>query len=430
MSTFQGRTYGVRGTRRRNAGRVHDADLLRAAEDILVQARDLSARWNALGLQTRTAKNYRDALAWVLQEGQKLRTWAMTSTEPADLGHIYVPSGMARVMRAELRKAARWIGQQEVIQAGDTLRENPRPFEHTAVAWESDVIPGPYTHDYMVWVEQDVDVDADSYRVVTVSRQRDAVLPGRWYYQDASGEYPGRRIAIAAAKERVADLQRKHRRPNFDVARDQLEGRWAPRRENPGGGKWYVYVDGHHEQTAFFDPEMTKEEVVRALVDEGYDEKTLKVRQSYRDRITDPRRNPSRRANPALAILNPLPAHLEEFARTQRLTADERREFNEAIARYCEFHDVEADDVSIEPWGEVEGDGTRFLVGLGKAEDVSYSVNTKGKFTGSNKKGIPFRHKIEARDTVLASTPDGEMTIILNKPGAAKRMVVRDWLRG
>lgn len=138
----------------------------------------------------------------------------------------------------------------------------------------------------------------------------------------------------------------------------------------------------------------------------------------------------ARRPNPMLAILNPLPAHLEAFAKRQRLTADERREFNEAIARYCEFHDVEPKDVRIEAWGEVEGEGTRFLVGLGKAEDVSYSVNTKGRFRGSNKKGTPFRHVIESDSTVLAATPDGEMTIILNKPGAKKRMVVRDWLRG
>lgn len=143
------------------------------------------------------------------------------------------------------------------------------------------------------------------------------------------------------------------------------------------------------------------------------------------------KRSASRRPNPPmLAILNPLPAHLERFAKAQRLTADERAEFHQAIARYCEFHDVEPADVSLEPWGEVEGEGTRFLVGLGKAEDVSYSANTKGRFRGSNKQGTPFRHVIEAEGTMLATTPDGEMSIIINKPGAKKKLVVRDWMRG
>jgi len=133
---------------------------------------------------------------------------------------------------------------------------------------------------------------------------------------------------------------------------------------------------------------------------------------------------------PMLAILNPLPAHLEKFAREQRLTPAERKEFNQAIARYCEFHDVEADAIRLDPWGETDAPGTRFLVGLGKAEDVSYSVNGKGKFRDSNKKGTPYRHAIEAPEAMLATTPDGEMTIIINKPGARKRMVVRDWMRG
>ena len=62
------------------------------------------------------------------------------------------------------------------------------------------------------------------------------------------------------------------------------------------------------------------------------------------------RKGRSRRSNPAIAILNPLPAHLERFARDQKLNAAEREEFNQAIARYCEFHGVEAEEITIEPW--------------------------------------------------------------------------------
>ena len=138
----------------------------------------------------------------------------------------------------------------------------------------------------------------------------------------------------------------------------------------------------------------------------------------------------ARRKNPAIAILNPLPAHLEKFARDQQLSPAERKEFNQAIARYCEFHGVEAEEITIEPWGEVEGEGTRFLVGLGKAEDVSYSANHDARFKKSNKRGVPFRHEIKAPGTMLATTPDGELTLIINKPGAKKRLVVSDWMRG
>ena len=137
-----------------------------------------------------------------------------------------------------------------------------------------------------------------------------------------------------------------------------------------------------------------------------------------------------RRANPALAVLNPLPAHLEKFARDQKFTSAEHEEFMQAVGKYCEFHGADAEDITIEPWGEIDGDQARFLVGLGKAEDVSYSANHKARFLGSNKRGTPFRHEIEAPDTMLATTPDGEMTVIINKPGAKKRVVVRNWMEG
>ena len=152
--------------------------------------------------------------------------------------------------------------------------------------------------------------------------------------------------------------------------------------------------------------------------------------QGVRGRCKQGKSSPARRTNPAIAILNPLPAHLAEFARDQQLNAAEMAEFNQAIAKYCEFHGVGADDITIEPWGEVEGEGTRFLVGLGKAEDVSYSANHDARFKKSNKRGVPFRHKIKAPGTMLATTPDGELTLIINKPGADKRLTVSDWMRG
>lgn len=137
----------------------------------------------------------------------------------------------------------------------------------------------------------------------------------------------------------------------------------------------------------------------------------------------------ARRPNPSLVILNPLPQHLKDFARKQRLTADERAEFNQAIARYCEFHDVGAEEIRLERLDDVDGEGTRFLVGMGDTEDVSYSANDKRAFKASNKRGTPFRHEFPSKP-IMATTPDGSMIVVVNKPGAAQRFAVSDWIRG
>lgn len=142
------------------------------------------------------------------------------------------------------------------------------------------------------------------------------------------------------------------------------------------------------------------------------------------------RANPcGRRSNPGLAILNPLPDHLQAFARDQQLTPAELEEFNQAIARYCEFHGVEPEAITLEQIGETDGEGVKFLVGMGATEDVSYSANHKNAYQKSNKRGTPFRHEFPSKPH-MATTPDGEMIVIVNRPGSGKRFAVSDWIRG
>jgi len=139
--------------------------------------------------------------------------------------------------------------------------------------------------------------------------------------------------------------------------------------------------------------------------------------------------HPSRRANPGLAILNPLPDHLAQFARDQQLTPAELEEFNQAIARYCEFHGVGPEAITLEQIGETDGEGVKFLVGMGATEDVSYSANHKNAYQKSNKRGTPFRHEFPSKPH-MATTPDGGMIVIVNRPGKGKRFSVSDWIRG
>lgn len=142
-----------------------------------------------------------------------------------------------------------------------------------------------------------------------------------------------------------------------------------------------------------------------------------------------PLRRFRRRKNPGLAILNPLPHHLQTFAEEQQLRGPELEEFNQAIAKYCEFHGVSPEAITIEQIGDSEGGRARFLVGMGATEDVSYSANHKGAYRNSNKRGVPFRHEFPSKPH-MATTPDGEMIVIVNRSGNGKRFSVSDWIRG
>lgn len=137
---------------------------------------------------------------------------------------------------------------------------------------------------------------------------------------------------------------------------------------------------------------------------------------------------------PGLAILNPLPAHLEQFARDQQLNPAEREEFNKAIAKYVEFHGVSPDEITIEevaddvvPEPLRDGESRHFLVGMGATEDVSYSANQKAEYLGSNKRGIPFRHETTSKPH-MATDADGSAVFIINRDDARKRMSISDWM--
>lgn len=137
------------------------------------------------------------------------------------------------------------------------------------------------------------------------------------------------------------------------------------------------------------------------------------------------RPHPLRRTNPLLAVVNPLPRRLQTFA--DRLSPHERQEFLAAVAKYREFHGG-ALPHSVTRVGQTPGVTRRFLVGMGATEDVSYSVNAKGKYRGSNKRGVPFRHEFPSRPH-MATTPRGDMIFIFNRATGPK-FGVHDWVRG
>lgn len=136
-----------------------------------------------------------------------------------------------------------------------------------------------------------------------------------------------------------------------------------------------------------------------------------------------------RRANPSLAILNPLPPRLTRYAAT--LTAEERQEFLACLARYHRIHGNY--DVQMKTVGTVPGaKGKRFLVGIGSTEDVSYSANRPGEYRGSQKRGVPFRHEFPSKPH-MATNASGNMIMILNRKGSGKRFTIAakdEWIRG
>lgn len=154
---------------------------------------------------------------------------------------------------------------------------------------------------------------------------------------------------------------------------------------------------------------------------------------AVRKKPTVKRQRARRRKNPGIAILNPLPEHLEQFARDRQLTPSEREEFNKAIAKYCEFHGVEPEDITIteiDPDGVpavlTDSDQRRFLVGMGATEDFSYSANHKHEYQSSNKRGTPFRHETPSKPH-MATDADGRAVFIINRDDARKRLEIRDW---
>lgn len=145
----------------------------------------------------------------------------------------------------------------------------------------------------------------------------------------------------------------------------------------------------------------------------------------------------ARRSNPGrLAILaNPLPKAIEECAKAMRgekrrrflayyasLKPGDQQRMVKGLQLYKKRHGVPCSDFELK---KVKGTRVKVEVGVGRAEAIEYHAN-KG-YTGSSKKGTPYRHEFENGQHVV-SDENGRKLEVVDRKGAKRKTVTTDWI--